>query len=68
MWSTGEGKGNPLQYSCLENPMDSMKTEKDMRMEDKVPGLDGVQYITGEERRAITNRSRKKEVTGPKRE
>ena len=48
--------------------MDSMKTEKDMRMEDKVPGLDGVQYVTGEERRAITNRSRKKEVTGPKRE
>ena len=68
MWSTGEGKGSPLQYSCLENPMDSMKTQKDMRMEDKVPELDGVQYATGEEWRAITNRSRKKEVTGPKRE
>ena len=35
MWSTGEGKGNPLQYSFLENPTDSMKTQKDMTMEDK---------------------------------
>ena len=68
MWSTGEGKGNPLQYSFLENPTDSMKTQKDMTMEDKAPGLEGVQYATGEERRAVTNSSRKNEVTGPKRE
>ena len=68
MWSTGEGKGNPLQYSCLENATDSMKMQKDMTMEDKLPGLEGVQYATGEEWKAITNTSRKNEVTGPKRE
>ena len=68
MWSTGEGKGNPLQYSCLENPMDSMKTQKDMTMGDKAPGSEGVQYATGEEWRAITNSSRKNEVTRPERE
>ena len=28
MWSTGEGNGKPLQYSCLENPMNSMKKKK----------------------------------------
>jgi len=65
MWSTGEGKGNPLQYSCLENPMDSMKTQKDMTMGDKAPRSEGVQYAIGKEWRAITHSSRKNEVTGP---
>ena len=37
MWSTGEGNSNPLQYSCLENPMDSMKRQKDMTREDEHP-------------------------------
>ena len=46
--------------------MDSMKTQKDMTMGDKAPGSEGVQYATGEEWRAITNSSRKKEVAGPK--
>ena len=38
MWSTGEGNGKPLQYSCLENPMNSMKRQKDRTLEDELPG------------------------------
>ena len=58
MWSTGEGNGNPLQYSCLENPMNSMKRQKDRTPKDKVPRLVGAQYATGEEWK---NNSRKNE-------
>jgi len=36
MWSTGEGNGKPLQYSCLENPMNSMKRQKDMTLKDEL--------------------------------
>ena len=57
-WSTGEGNGKPLQYSCLENPMNSMKRQKDMTLKDEFPRSVGVQYATGEERR---NSSTKKE-------
>ena len=49
MWSTGEGNGKPLQYSCLENPMNSMKREKDMTLKDELHKVKGVQYATGEE-------------------
>ena len=38
MWSTGEGNGKPLQYSCLENPMNSMKRQKGMTLKDELPG------------------------------
>ena len=38
MWSTGEGNGKPLQYSCLENPMNSMKRQKDRTLKDELPG------------------------------
>ena len=62
MWSTGEGNGKPLQYSCLENPMNSMKRQKDMALEDETPRSVGVYYATGEEWR---NNSRKNEVAGP---
>ena len=48
MWSPGEGNGNPFQYSCLENPMDSMKRQKDMTLEDEHPRSEDVQYATGE--------------------
>ena len=65
-WSTGEGNGNPLQYSCLENPMDIMKRQIYMTAKDELPMSEGVQYATGEEQRAITNSSRKNEVAGPK--
>ena len=63
MWSTGEGNGKPLQYSCLENPMNSMKRQKDMTLKDELPRAIGVQYTTGEEWR---NSSRKNEEMEPK--
>ena len=49
MWSTGEGNGKPLQYSCLENPMSSMKRQKDRTLKDELPSSVGTQYATGEE-------------------
>ena len=49
MWSTGEGNGKPLQYSCLENAMNSMKRPKDMTLKDELHRLVGAQYGTGEE-------------------
>ena len=48
-WSTGEGNDKPLQYSCLENPMNSMKRQKDRTLKDEPPRLVGAQYATGEE-------------------
>ena len=62
-WSTGEGNGNPLQYSCLENPMNSMKKQKDMMLKDELPRLVDAQYATG---KGWRNNSRKKEETQPK--
>ena len=64
MGSTGEGNGKPLQYPCLENPMSSMKRQKDMTLKDNVPRSVGAQYATGEEYR---NNSRKSEETKTKR-
>ena len=59
MWSTAEGNGKPLQYSCLENPMNnSMKRQKDRTLKDELPRLVGARYATGEEWR---NNSRKNE-------
>ena len=49
MWSTGEGNSKPLQYSCLDNPMNSMKRQKDMTLKDELPRSVGVQYATVEE-------------------
>ena len=63
MWSTGEGNGKPLQYSCLENPMKSMKRQKDKTLKDKLPRSVGAQYATGDWWR---NNSRKNEETEPK--
>ena len=63
MWSTGEGDGKPLQYSCLENPMNSMKRQKDRTLKDELPRLVGAQYATGDQWR---NKSRKKEEMEPK--
>ena len=62
-WSTGEGNGKTLQYSYLENPMNSMKRQKDMTLQDELPRLVGDQYETGEEWR---NNSRKNEEMEPK--
>ena len=61
-WSTGEGYGNLLQYSCLENPMVSMKRQKDMTLKDELPRSVDAQYATGEEWR---NNSRRNEETEP---
>ena len=63
MWSAGEGNGKPLQYSCLENPMNSMKRQKDMPLKDEFPRSVGAQYATGDQWR---NNSRKNEETEPK--
>ena len=60
MWSTGEGNSKPLQYSCLENPMNSMKRQKDRTLKEELPGLVGAQYATGDQWR---NNSRKNEKT-----
>ena len=62
-WSTGEGNGKSLQYSCLENPMNSMKRQKDTTLKDELPRLVDGQYATGEEWR---NNSRKNEETESK--
>ena len=63
MWSAGEGNGKPLQYSCLENPMNSMKRQKDRTLKDERPRLVGAQYATGDQWR---NNSRKNEEMEPK--
>ena len=63
-WSTGEGNGKPLQYSCLENPMNSMKKEKDRILKDELPRLVDAQYATGDQWR---HNCRKNEETEPKR-
>ena len=63
-WSTGEGNGKPLQYSCLENPINSMKRQKDRTLKDELPRSVGAQYATGDQWR---NNSRKTEETEPKR-
>ena len=61
MWSTGEGNSKPLQYSCLENPIDSMKRQKDRTQKDELPRLVGAQY--GDQWR---NNSRKNDEMEPK--
>ena len=49
MWSTGEANGKPLQYSCLENPMNNMKSQKYRALKDELPRSTGAPYATGEE-------------------
>ena len=63
MGSTGEGNGKPLQYSCLENPMNSMKSQNDRILKEELPRSVGAQYATGDQWR--TN-SRKNEGMEPK--
>ena len=63
MWSIGEGNGKPLQYSCLENPMNSMKRQNDRILKGELPRSVGAQYTTGDQWR---NNSRKNEGMEPK--
>ena len=62
-WSTGEGNGKPLQYSCLENPMNSMKRQKGRTLKEELARSVGAQYTTGDQWR---NNSRKNEGMEPK--
>ena len=63
MWFTGERNGKPLQYSCLENPMNSMKRQNDRILNEELPRSVGAQYATGNQRRS---NSRKNEGMAPK--
>ena len=63
MWPTGERNGKPLQYSCLEKPMNSMKRQKDRTLKDELSRSVGAQYATGDQWR---NNSRKNEEMEPK--
>ena len=58
MWSTGEGNGKSFQYSCLENPMNSMKRQNDRTLKEELPRSVSAQYATGDQWR---NNSRKNE-------
>ena len=62
MWSTGEGNGKLLQYSCLENPMNSMKRQKDRALKQELPRSIGDQHDPGE---GWSNKYRKDEETEP---
>ena len=63
MWSTGEGNGKPLQYSCLENTMNSMKSQTDKILKEELLRSVGAQYATGDQWR---NNFRKSEGMEPK--
>ena len=63
MWSTGEGNGKPLQHSCLENPMNSMKRQNDRILKEELPRSVGAQCATGDQWR---NDSKKNEGIEPK--
>ena len=62
-WSTGEGNGKPLQYSCLKDPMNCMKRQKDRTLKDELPRSVGAHYATGDQWR---NNSKKTEEMDPK--
>ena len=62
-WSTGEGNGKPLQYSCLGNPMNSMKRQNNRIMKEELPRSVGAQYAAGDQWR---NNSRNNEGMEPK--
>ena len=63
MWPTREGNVKPIQYSCLENPMNSMKRQKYRTLKDELPRSVGAQYATRDQ---WINNSRKNEETDPK--
>ena len=63
IWSTEEGNDKSLQYSCLENPMNSLKMQKDRTVKDELPRPVGIQYAMGDQWR---NNSRRNEETEPK--
>ena len=64
MCSTGKGNGKPLQHSCFENPVNSMKRQKDMTQKDEIPRSVGAQYATGEEQRNSSRRNEEEQPSG----
>ena len=56
MRSTGEGKGKPRQYSCLENPMNNMERQNDRILKEELPRLVGAKYATGDQWRNNSKR------------
>ena len=56
MWPTGEGNGKSIQYTCLDNPMTSMKRQKDRTLKDELPRSVGAQHATGDQWRIIPER------------
>ena len=66
MWSTAEGNGKPLQYSCIENPMNSMKRQNDRILKDELPRSVGAQYATGDQWRNNSRRHKAKAKTPPR--
>ena len=63
MWSTGEGNGKPLQCSCLDDPMNSMRRQNDRILKEELPRSVGAQYATGDQ---WGNNCRKNEGMEPK--
>ena len=61
--STGEGNGKPLQYSCLENPMNSMKKQKDRTLKEELPRSGGAQNATGDGWRINSRKNKEMEST-----
>ena len=61
MWSTGEGNGKPLQYSCLENPMKSKKRQNDRILKEELPRSVGAQYATGDQWRNYSRKNKEME-------
>ena len=62
MWSTGEGNRKPLQYSCLENPMNNMKSQKDRTLKGELPRSVGAQYATGDQWRDNSKKNEEMEA------
>ena len=62
-WSTGEGNGKPLQYSCLENPMNSMKKQKDKTLKDELTRLVGAQYATRDQWRTNSRKNEESSIS-----
>ena len=60
MWSTGESNGKPLQYSCLENPMNSMIRQNDRILKEELPRLVGAQYATGDQWKITPERMKRR--------
>ena len=67
-WSTGDRNGKPLQYFCLENPMNSMKRQKDMILKDELPRSLGAKYATGDQWKSNSRKTEEMETKQKKKE